>query len=126
MAALAGASKSSQIGWEAGRTAPNAEYLAVAMAQGIDVIYVLTGVRSGSEMLDLQVAAGRATMQANLSSQERAESAERLVAAMRSHTDATQERALLDAWGVCSADDRRAVLRIITALAETGKSGKNR
>ncbi len=45
LAELAGASKSAQVGWESGRSVPNASYLAVAIAQGIDVIYVLTGVR---------------------------------------------------------------------------------
>lgn len=45
LAELAGVSKSAQVGWESGRSVPNASYLAVAIAQGIDVTYVLTGIR---------------------------------------------------------------------------------
>jgi len=43
-AELAGASKRSQIGWEQGRSAPDANVLAVWAAEGMDVGYVVTGV----------------------------------------------------------------------------------
>lgn len=42
-AALAGASKHSQINWEKGAASPNAEALAVWVEKGLDVLYVVTG-----------------------------------------------------------------------------------
>lgn len=44
-ASIGGASKRSQIDWEKGVAAPNAVFLAAAAARGVDVTYVLTGVR---------------------------------------------------------------------------------
>lgn len=44
-AALAGASKHSQINWEKGTAAPNATVLAAWAEHGLDVLYVVTGVR---------------------------------------------------------------------------------
>lgn len=44
-AALAGASKHSQINWEKGSAAPNATALNAWAAIGLDVLYVVTGVR---------------------------------------------------------------------------------
>lgn len=48
-AALGGASKRSQIVWESeeeGAAAPNATFLAAVAAAGVDVAYVVTGVRT--------------------------------------------------------------------------------
>lgn len=42
-AALGGASKRSQIDWEKGIATPNAAFLALASASGVDVRYVITG-----------------------------------------------------------------------------------
>ena len=42
-AALSGASKRSQIDWEKGVSTPNADVLAVLVAIGVDVLYILTG-----------------------------------------------------------------------------------
>ncbi|MBN0112872.1 helix-turn-helix transcriptional regulator, partial [Pseudomonas aeruginosa] len=44
-AALAGASKHSQINWEKGAAAPNGTVLAAWAEHGLDVLYVVTGVR---------------------------------------------------------------------------------
>ncbi|MFG0460786.1 helix-turn-helix domain-containing protein [Pseudomonas sp. yb_1] len=44
-AALAGASKNSQYNYEKGERSPDANYLAAAAKQGVDVLYVVTGVR---------------------------------------------------------------------------------
>ncbi|WP_240527521.1 helix-turn-helix domain-containing protein [Pseudomonas aeruginosa] len=43
---LAGASKRSQIGWEQGRSAPDANALAAWLEEGLDVIFVLSGQRT--------------------------------------------------------------------------------
>jgi|GEM_PF-1364119 len=48
-AALAGASKHSQINWEKGAAAPNATVLAAWAAHGMDVLYVVTGQRSNRQ-----------------------------------------------------------------------------
>lgn len=45
-AALAGASKNSQYNYEKGERSPDANYLAAAAQQGVDVLYVITGTRS--------------------------------------------------------------------------------
>lgn len=47
-AAWGDASKRSQIEWEKGSQVPNAEFLAKVGAKGVDVQYVLTGVRGVS------------------------------------------------------------------------------
>ncbi|MEQ6331505.1 helix-turn-helix domain-containing protein [Pseudomonas chengduensis] len=43
---LAGASKRSQIGWEQGRSAPDANALAAWLTEGLDVVFVLSGQRT--------------------------------------------------------------------------------
>ncbi|MGV5420817.1 helix-turn-helix domain-containing protein [Pseudomonas aeruginosa] len=45
-AALVGAAKRTQIGWEQGRTAPDAAALSIWASHGMDVLYVVTGMRS--------------------------------------------------------------------------------
>ncbi len=50
LAKVGGASKRSQIDWEAGKSMPNAEYLALVATVGIDVLYVLTGKYSVSTL----------------------------------------------------------------------------
>ncbi|WP_070086075.1 helix-turn-helix transcriptional regulator [Pseudomonas sp. NBRC 111126] len=45
-AALAGASKNTQYNYEKGERCPDANYLAAAALHGVDVLYVVTGVRS--------------------------------------------------------------------------------
>ncbi len=46
-AAMAGASKHSQINWEKGLASPNAAALAAWAAAGLDVLFVVTGQRLG-------------------------------------------------------------------------------
>ena len=46
-AALAGASKWTQIDWEKDKTSPSGAALATFAAAGVDVLYVLTGQRQG-------------------------------------------------------------------------------
>lgn len=48
-AALAGASKHSQINWEKGVGTPTAAVLATWAAHGLDVLYVVTGVRTSGQ-----------------------------------------------------------------------------
>jgi len=45
MAELGGVSKNTQINYEAGRSAPDARYLAALAERGLDVLYVVSGVR---------------------------------------------------------------------------------
>lgn len=45
-AALAGASKNTQYNYEKGERSPDANYLAAAALQGVDVLYVVTGNRA--------------------------------------------------------------------------------
>lgn len=46
-AALAGAHRKSQGNYESGERSPDANYLAALAAAGVDVLYVVTGVRGG-------------------------------------------------------------------------------
>lgn len=45
-AALAGASKNTQYNYEKGGRSPDSIYLAAAAAQGVDILYVVTGQRA--------------------------------------------------------------------------------
>lgn len=47
-AALTGASKKTQIRWEQGESHPGADALAIWMAHGLDVLYVLSGQRAAN------------------------------------------------------------------------------
>lgn len=51
-AALAGASKRSQIGWEQGRTSPDSMVLVAWAQAGADVQYIVTGIRSSAALTD--------------------------------------------------------------------------
>ncbi|MCL8304586.1 helix-turn-helix domain-containing protein [Pseudomonas putida] len=45
-AAIAGVAKTSQFNYEKGDRSPDADYLAAIAEKGVDVLYVVTGVRS--------------------------------------------------------------------------------
>ncbi|WP_411959630.1 helix-turn-helix domain-containing protein [Pseudomonas sp. s4] len=45
-AAIAGVAKTSQFNYEKGERSPDAAYLAAVAEKGVDVLYVVTGVRS--------------------------------------------------------------------------------
>ena len=47
-AEMAGASKRTQIGWEQGRSVPDANALAAWLEEGVDIGFLLTGERSNS------------------------------------------------------------------------------
>jgi transcriptional regulator with XRE-family HTH domain len=49
-AAIGGASNRSQVDWEKGKQMPNAEFLALIAAVGVDVQYVLTGAHSNAAL----------------------------------------------------------------------------
>lgn len=45
-AAIAGVAKTSQFNYEKGERSPDAEYLAAVAKKGVDVLYVVTGLRA--------------------------------------------------------------------------------
>ena len=49
-AALAGTTKQTLFSWETGKTAPDGFQLAAFAAAGVDVLYVITGERGGSNL----------------------------------------------------------------------------
>ena len=59
-AALAGASKHSQINWEKGSASPNAEALAAWVEKGLDVLYVVTGQHDSASAVQESSAGSRA------------------------------------------------------------------
>lgn len=53
LVSVGGGSKRSLIDWESGKLLPNTEFLAAVAAIGVDVLYVLTGVRSTASQVDI-------------------------------------------------------------------------
>lgn len=122
LASLTGASKSSQIGWESGRAVPNAEYLATALTLGMDVVYVLTGMRSDAAVMDAFRRAAEATKMASVTEAERMALWVSLVNGMQQHGDQERQRRLVAAWSRCSDADQDVVLRMAEGLAATPKT----
>ncbi|KEY87629.1 helix-turn-helix domain-containing protein [Pseudomonas capeferrum] len=80
-AALAGASKNTQYNYEKGERSPDANYLAAAAHQGVDILYVITGQRLPSP--ETSLAAGEAEILRQIRSLDTEDRAavERLLAA---------------------------------------------
>lgn len=83
---IGGVQKRAQINYEAGERQPDAAYLAAIAAAGADVLYILTGQRSGSAS----------------------------VAPLN-----PRQAALLDNFEHLSEDDKRALERTASALAQS-------
>lgn len=94
-AEIVGSSKRSQIGWEQGRSAPDATALATWAAEGLDVGYVLLGERSNASV---PTHSKRAT----------------------SHDLPADEQMLLDAYRALTAAKKKQLLSSLL-LGEVGK-----
>ncbi len=74
LAEACGVSKTSQVNYEAGRRAPDTIYLSAAMTAGVDVMFVISGLRHTSSanhdafvtipLLDVKASAGNGTLNA--------------------------------------------------------------
>jgi transcriptional regulator with XRE-family HTH domain len=64
LAECGGVSRRTQLAYEQGTGAPDAHYLVKVAGMGIDVVYVLTGARSGAEVAEQFRAAAQATLEA--------------------------------------------------------------
>lgn len=80
-AALAGASKNTQYNYEKGERSPDANYLAAAAHQGVDVLYVITGQRLPSSETSLAVGEAEILRQIRSLDKEDRGAVERLLAA---------------------------------------------
>lgn len=118
---LGGVQKRAQIHYEKGERVPDALYLVAVAARGVDVTYVLTGVPLDERWRPMFVIAAQATLDANMTPEERAESAGLLADALKkSGLEKQQQRsALIEAWERCSEADRATALRLIEALASS-------
>jgi transcriptional regulator with XRE-family HTH domain len=83
---IGGVQKRAQINYEAGERQPDAAYLAAIAAAGADVLYILTGQRSGSASVA---------------------------------PPSPRQAALLDNFEHLSEDDKRALERTASALAQS-------
>lgn len=122
MAEVGGVSKRSQTGWEQGRAVPDANYLTAAAAAGMDVQYVLTGLRTAPALQEHFRRAAEVTLQADMTEEQRAELMKKLVDSMQEQAKASvtpEEMALLAAVRAISQEDRRTVMRLIQGFAAT-------
>lgn len=128
-AALDGKSKRSQVDWEANVAAPNANYLTAIASQGADVAYVLTGLRLDPAMLESFRRGALATMQANVSDEERSELQRLHIETVRGHahlngvpsavTLTARESALVDNYRHAGEAGQKALDVTGAALAQS-------
>lgn len=119
-AALAGASKRSQLGWEQGRSMPDATYLTAIAAAGADVQYVLIGERLQEELRANYQLAAIATLK--VSNPELAEAYVNSLPKLyeKQKRDEGAERELLESFRQCTnEEDRTSLLRMVKALAKS-------
>lgn len=117
-AAIGGASKRSQIDWEKGVAAPNATFLSAVAAHGVDVTYVITGVRMD------EVSRQHLTRMLEFSVRKGGDDLVKLAEeAFGAQAELIRQSRLFTAWNECSAEDREVLLRMAEGLAGSKKSG---
>lgn len=129
LGAAVGASGRAVQDWERGVSQPNATYLAGMAALGMDVVYVLCGIRMPDELRERFTHASRATLEANVGEGERERLAQLNLEAMRMALVppiSADETNLVRRYRSLSPEGRTAVERMIEALggkaAPPGKS----
>lgn len=138
-AGVSGATRQSQSLYEKGKRAPDAAYLAVIASAGVDVGYVLTGVRTPDDVLHNVRLAAEITLTAGMTDEQRAELIGMHVEMARAAPGAVAERAgqyttsnrlrkdqlaLLDAYERCSPDARSAALKLLASAAQQQRENR--
>jgi transcriptional regulator with XRE-family HTH domain len=125
MAALVGVRKGTQIAWEKGASAPDAAQLNVLLARGVDVIYVLSGLRVPKESLSVFRAAAQATEGARLRPDELEEVRRLNVEALIKHAAqsalSAEEARLIDRFRSATSEGRGTIKTVAESVASTGK-----
>lgn len=113
LGAIGGVQKRAQINYEAGERQPDAAYLRGVAQVGVDVQYVLLGVRSANLM--------EVFVSDEFVNETNSEHARKLLAGMRergaSPTLPTDEQALLDSYRRCKSEARVNLIQIAALLA---------
>lgn len=119
LGALIGGSERGVQDWERGVSQPNATYLTAMAAAGMDVLYVLSGVRMSEEQLEVSALAARATLDATAKSSDRDRLAQLNIEAMRLALVppiSAGETDLVRRYRALGPDGQVAVERMIEAL----------
>lgn len=119
-ASIGGVQKRAQIHYEQGDRAPDAQYLIALLAGGIDVPYILSGVRTDSRALANLVLAAQATESAIISDPKRESLRRKLLRSASNHPppDAV-EWELLEDFRRCVPEDRAAIRQMTRRLARS-------
>jgi len=116
-AAVADASKHSQINWEKGETAPNATVLAAWAKIGVDVMYIVTGIRADAHT---HLAMKQRSLEMAAETEESYEGIKRRGAVYEAAMKAAlskEEFDLMENWRHCEKEDQAAISRIASGLA---------
>lgn len=124
-AALAGASKRSQVGWEQGRSMPDAAYLTAIAAADADIQFILTGSPLPDDLRHNYRMAAIATLRAM--SPELASSYVHSLpkVAEKNRVDAAIERNLLRYFRVCTHPDQSTICQLAERLAAGRKPAES-
>lgn len=120
MAAAGGVKKGTYWNYEKNERAPDAAALTAWAAAGVDVQYVLTGLRMPPTLLAQYQRAAQITIAAHVSEEDRARLLELHVQAVQGQAQVpvtAEESRLLAALAECSPEDRAAVYRVARGLA---------
>ncbi|AYD80552.1 helix-turn-helix transcriptional regulator [Pseudomonas aeruginosa] len=120
-AALAGASKHSQINWEKGAAAPNATVLAAWAEHGLDVLYVVTGVRGQAMTYGSNVA-----LTAHLTKKANPVTHSVVAEPLGEYRLNQREKALIENYRGSDEEGRRAMESTASALAHKDRAKEKR
>lgn len=113
-----GVSKRSYCAYEAGETAPNAKFLAALAAMGVDIAYVLTGMRATTYAALAAVNAGtKAGVAVEAMTGSRADAHAVQEAIVNQSVLKPDEVELLDNYRQCSEEGKATVRSTCTAFA---------
>jgi transcriptional regulator with XRE-family HTH domain len=132
-ARLACVSRRAQVNYESDERTPETGYLAALLANGIDVPYILTGIRSDPDALQNWVLAARTTAEAiGFTDEDRASLMNTLIAGAAEprvnepeHAYAAprdlrcDQLALLDAYERCAPGARKAAIELLASAAQS-------
>lgn len=127
MGQLGGVKKLAQFNYEKGERMPDAEYLGLLLFRGVDVQYLLTGIRTDPATLEPFQRAADITRRSGVAAEEKSALWAELVAAVmrQGQVVATDLLDLADAYRSCAASDREVLLRVAKALSGPGTEGKS-
>lgn len=119
--AVGGVKKVAQINYEKGERQPDAAYLSAVAAAGVDVLYVLTGVRSGSwEVMAQLRAATELAKQTSGSKADQAEVQDMVFAQLRARAPTPRQAKLLALFDQAEEDGKKLIEATAAMAAKAG------